>query len=233
MKGRAVIVTGGTGALGSAVVLALIREGARVAVPYRGEKAWSELRAAAGESPLLWGKAADLTGVATARAFVEEAAHWLGRLDGVAAIAGAYAGSGPLETTPEEEWTSMLGANLETAHAICRAALPHLLKDGGSVVTVGAQAVEAGGAGAAAYAVSKAGVQALTRALAFENRGRRVRFNAVVPGTIDTPANRRAMPNADTKYWTPPEEIARVVVFLLSPASAPVTGSLIPVQGRG
>ena len=231
MTGRGAIVTGGTGALGRAVVLALLREGARVAVPYRGDKAWSDLRAAAGDSPSLWGKSADVAGSRSARGFVDEAAAWLGRLDGVAAIAGAYAGSGRLETTPEDEWAAMLGANLETAHAICRSALPHLLKNGGSVVTVGAQAVEKGGAGAAAYAVSKAGVHALTRALALENRDRGVRFNCVVPGTIDTPANRRAMPGSDARHWTPPEEIARVVVFLLSPTSAPVTGGLIPVHG--
>jgi NAD(P)-dependent dehydrogenase (short-subunit alcohol dehydrogenase family) len=81
----------------------------------------------------------------------------------------------------------------------------------------------------AAYAVSKMGVLALTRALALENRGRGVRVNAISPATIDTAANREAMPRADRSAWTAPERIAAVVGFLLSPASAPVTGAVIPV----
>ena len=108
--------------------------------------------------------------------------------------------------------------------------LPHLLKQGGSVVTVASQRALDGGDGAAAYAVSKVAVVALTRALAIENRERGVRFNAVAPGTIDTPDNRAAMPNADQTRWTAPSAIAEVIAFLLSPASAPTTGAVIPVD---
>src|SRR5207245_8638068 len=113
-----------------------------------------------------------------------------------------------LERSGVAEWRRMMDANLETAHAICRAALPHLLLRGGSVVTVASRLAEAGGAGAAAYAVSKAGVLALTRVLALENGPRGVRFNCVVPSIIDTEANRRAMPEADFSRWTAPEAIA-------------------------
>ena len=123
----------------------------------------------------------------------------------------------------------MLRANLESVYGVCRAALPHLAR-GGSIVTVGARVATKGGAGAAAYAVSKAAVQALTRVLAAENRERGVRVNAVAPGTIDSAANRATMPAGDTSRWTPPEEIAGVIVFLLSPASAPVTGTVVPVD---
>jgi NAD(P)-dependent dehydrogenase (short-subunit alcohol dehydrogenase family) len=83
----------------------------------------------------------------------------------------------------------------------------------------------------AAYAVSKVAVPALTRVLALENRDRGVRFNCVLPGTIDTPANRASMPRADVSRWTSPAAIARVILFLLSPQSAPTTGALIPVDG--
>ncbi len=124
----------------------------------------------------------------------------------------------------------MRGTNLETVVHVCRAALPHLRKQGGSVVAVGSRAAETGGAGMAAYAVSKVAVHALVRVLALENRDLGVRFNAVLPGTIDTPANRRAMPDADPSKWTSPEAIARVIVFLLSPESAPTTGALVPVD---
>jgi NAD(P)-dependent dehydrogenase (short-subunit alcohol dehydrogenase family) len=98
------------------------------------------------------------------------------------------------------------------------------------VVAVGSRAAETGGAGMAAYAVSKVAVHALVRVLALENAERGVRFNAVLPGTIDTPANRRAMPGADRSKWTSPEAIARVMAFLLSPDSVPTTGALVPVD---
>jgi NAD(P)-dependent dehydrogenase (short-subunit alcohol dehydrogenase family) len=232
VAGRRFIVTGGTGALGSAVVRALVEQGARVAVPYRSATSFDALRLVIQVSGALFGSQAELADASAVVRFVEDAARWLGGLDGVAAAAGGYAGSGPLETAPAMEWADMMQTNLASVYAICRAALPLLLREGGSVVTVGSGAVESGGAGAAAYAVSKAGVHALTRALALENRERNVRFNCIVPGTIDTPANRKDMPGANTARWTPPEQIARVIVFLLSPESAPVTGAIVPVQGR-
>ena len=126
----------------------------------------------------------------------------------------------------------MMRANLATVQAVCRAALPHLLTQGGAVVTVGSRSAETGGAEMASYAVSKVAVSALTRVLALENRDRGVRFNCVLPGTIDTPDNRRAMPGADTSKWTSPAAIARVIAFLLSAESAPTTGALVPVDGK-
>jgi NAD(P)-dependent dehydrogenase (short-subunit alcohol dehydrogenase family) len=225
------VVTGGTGALGSAVVRRLLEQGHRVAVPYRGAEGWKALRAGAGPgtSTGLWGDAADISDLDAARGFMDAAAREMGGIDGVAALAGGYAGSGPLETTPATEWDDMLRINLSSAHATCRAAIPHLLRGGGSVVTVVSRSAEAGGAGAAGYATAKMGVLALTRALALENRDRGIRFNAISPAIIDTAANRAAMPKADRSRWTPPEAIALVVAWLLSPASAPVTGAVIPV----
>lgn len=230
---RGAIVAGGTGALGRAVVEALLARGTRVAVPYRSRDGWDALRAAVGAEAPLFGAAADLAEAEAARSFVEQAARFLGVLDGLAIATGSWSGGATLEAAPPEDWDRMMRTNLDTVHLLCRTALPHLLKQGGSVVTVGARAAETGGAGAAAYAVSKAGVHALTRVLALENRDRGVRFNCVLPLTIDTPANRKAMPNADPSKWTAPRAIAEVVAFLLSPASAPVTGALVPVDGRG
>jgi NAD(P)-dependent dehydrogenase (short-subunit alcohol dehydrogenase family) len=230
----AFVVTGGAGALGRAVVARLLARGDRVAVPYRGAAAsLDELRAASGALDALWGEAADVADAEQARRFVDAAAARFGRIHGAALLAGAYAGSATFEAAPASEWDEMLRANLHSAAATCRALLPHLLAGGGgSVVTVGSLSAAAGGAGAAAYAVSKSAVAALTRALALENGGRGVRFNLIQPGTIDTPANRRAMPKADTSAWTPPEQIAGVVAFLLSPESAPTNGAVIPIDGR-
>jgi NAD(P)-dependent dehydrogenase (short-subunit alcohol dehydrogenase family) len=227
---RGVIVTGGTGALGSAVVLRLLARGARVAVPYRKEEEWRALREKAGAGASLFGVAADLADVARAKAFVDEAAASLDALDGVALVAGAWRGGKRFDEAPADEWPGMLATNLGTVAHVCRAALPHLRKEGGSVVAVGSRAAETGGAGMAAYAVSKVAVHALVRVLALENRDAGVRVNAVLPGTIDTPDNRRAMPDADPAKWTSPAAIAEVVVFLLSPESAPTTGALVPVD---
>ena len=224
------VVTGGTGALGRAVVLHLLARGDRVAVPYRGAHGWETLQAAAGAHAVsLWGAPADMSDLDAARRFVDGAASWLGGLDGVACLAGAFAASGNFEVSPTEEWDEMMRTNLESVHATCRAALPFLLKEGGSIVTVGSRTAESAGGGMAAYAASKVAVLALTRALSIENRDRGVRVNAISPATIDTEANRKAMPKADRSRWTSPEDIARVVGFLLSPASAATTGAVIPV----
>jgi NAD(P)-dependent dehydrogenase (short-subunit alcohol dehydrogenase family) len=227
---RGVIVTGGTGALGRAVVLRLLARGARVAVPYRDEKDWHALQETAGAGAALFGAAAELADARRAGAFVDEAARAMGVLDGVALAAGGWAGGKRFDEAPEDEWPRMLATNLGTVAHVCRAALPHLRKQGGAIVAVGARAAEAGGAGMAAYAVSKVAVHALVRVLALENRDLGVRVNAVLPGTIDTPANRRAMPDADPSKWTSPSAIAGVVAFLLSPESAPTTGALVPVD---
>jgi NAD(P)-dependent dehydrogenase (short-subunit alcohol dehydrogenase family) len=223
------VVTGATGALGGAVVDALLAEGARIAAPHRSQEP-AALRARAGADRLFLGQA-DLGRPEDAARFVDQAAAALGRVDGLAAVAGAYAGSGPLEAAPLDEWRSMLDANLQTAFAACRAVLPHLLKTGGRIVTVASRTAQDGGAGAAAYAVSKAGVIALTRVLALENKDRGVRVNCVLPATIDTPENRQAMPKADHSKWTPPAAIASLIAFLLSLRSAPLTGGLLPVDG--
>jgi NAD(P)-dependent dehydrogenase (short-subunit alcohol dehydrogenase family) len=226
----AYLVTGATGVLGGAVVDALLAEGARVAAPHRSPAAPADLRAKAGADRLFLAQA-DIASPADAERFASEAAAAFGRLDGLAAVAGAYAGAGPLEQSPLADWRAMLDANLETAYSACRAALPHLLKTGGRIVTVSSRVAQDGGAGAAAYAVSKAGVIALTRAIALENKDRGVRANCVLPSVIDTPDNRAAMPKADHSKWTPPAAIAALIAFLLSPRSAPLTGGLLPADG--
>lgn len=224
------VVTGATGVLGGAVVDALLAGGARVAAPHRSPDAPSDLRGRADADRLFLAQA-DAAATASMERFFASAAAELGRVDGLAAIAGAYAGAGTLEEAPMDEWTRMIEANLQTAYAACRAALPHLLGSHGRIVTIASLAARDAGAGAAAYAVAKSGVMALTRVLALENKDRGVRVNGVLPGIVDTPDNRRAMPGADASRWTPPAALAELVAFLLSPASAPLTGALLPADG--
>jgi len=226
---RGVLVTGGTGALGRAVVELLLEKGARVAVSYRKASEWRALADSLKAGDRVVGVEAELSDADAARAAVDQAAKALGTLDAVALIAGGWAGGTPFDAAPADEWPRMLRANLDSAANVCRHALPLLRAQKGAIVAVGSRAAETGGAGMAAYAVSKQALHALVRVLALENRGS-VRINAVLPGTIDTPANRGAMKTADHAAWTSPEAIARVVLFLLSGESAPTTGALVPVD---
>ena len=230
---RAAIVTGGTGALGRAVVKRLLASGARVAVSYRRTEEWRALQAEAGASAALFGFEADLADAAAAAAFVNQAQQRLGLVDAVALVAGGWAGGTSFDKAPVDEWSRMLRGNLDSAAYVCRAALPHLRQQGGSVVAIGSRAAETGGGGMAAYAVSKLALHALVRVLAQENRAHGVRVNAVLPGTIDTPANRDAMKSAETSGWTSADKIAQVVLFLLSSDSAATSGALVPVDAPG
>jgi NAD(P)-dependent dehydrogenase (short-subunit alcohol dehydrogenase family) len=230
---RAAIVTGGTGSLGRAVVKRLLAAGTRVAVSYRRADEWQALQSEAGADAPLFAFEADLADASRAADFVARARERLGALDAVALVAGGWAGGKPFHEAPADEWPRMLRSNLDSAANVCRAALPLLREQGGSVVAVGSRAAELGGSGMAAYAVSKLALHALVRVLAQENRAHGVRVNAVLPGTIDTQANRDAMKNADRSGWTSPERIAEVVAFLLSSESGATTGALVPVDAAG
>ncbi len=227
---RAAIVTGGTGALGRAVVKRLLAAGTRVGVSYRRADEWRSLQAEADADAALFSFEADLADASRAADFVSRARERLGALDAVALVAGGWAGGKPFHEAPADEWQRMLRSNLDSAANVCRAALPLLREQGGSIVAVGSRAAELGGSGMAAYAVSKVALHALVRVLAQENRAHGVRVNAVLPGTIDTQANRDAMKGADRSGWTPPERIAEVVAFLLSSAWSATTGALVPVD---
>ncbi|HEX8394078.1 MAG TPA: SDR family oxidoreductase [Longimicrobium sp.] len=230
MSDRVALVTGGAGGLGRAVTAAFLETGWRVAVPTHhsgGTEALEALAAAHGDR-LTW-FAADLTREEGAEFTVRQTTEWAGRLDAVVHTVGGYAGGHPLHETPVADWDRMMDLNLRGAFLLVRAAVPRMT-EGGTMVFVSSGAARAGRKGHAAYAISKAALLTLAEAVAEENRGR-LRVNAVLPGTIDTPANRAAMPGADTRSWTPPERIARTILFLSSPESAPVSGASVPVDG--
>jgi NAD(P)-dependent dehydrogenase (short-subunit alcohol dehydrogenase family) len=231
LDGQVVLVTGGTGALGAAVALGALRAGAAVVVTYRDER---ERRALADRAPQdardrLDGIQADVTDGESVRRLVADLTARHGRLDALVNAVGGFAG-GDLLATDERAWDTMLSLNLRSTYLCCRAALPAMLAAGrGRIVNVASRSVVPPTGGFLAYTVAKAGVIALTQALAQEVRGRGVTVNAVLPSTMDTEANRRAMPTADRRAWVTPDSVARAILFLASDAAADVTGTLLAV----
>lgn len=233
MTDRIVLVTGGAGNVGRAVTRAFLASGDRVAVPvYKTDapEALDELRSE--HHDRLHPFALDLTTERGAEAAVREVVEWGGRLDVVVHMMGGYSGGTPLGETPVEAWQRMMDLNLNSAFLVTRFALPRMQETGGSFVFVSSRAARQASPGQAAYAVSKAGLLTLAEAIAAEYGAAGIRANAVLPGTVDTPANRRQMPDADHARWTDPAEIARVILFLTSPAAAAINGAAIPVYGR-
>jgi NAD(P)-dependent dehydrogenase (short-subunit alcohol dehydrogenase family) len=225
-----VLVSGGTGALGRAVVRELLESGAVVVSTWVSERTRDSLLDEFGEPDGVQLVQADLSRDEGAAAAVEAVPG--GRLAGLVNLAGGFASGGRLHEAPPEEFQRQLELNLMTAMRLTRAALPKLIEGGGSVVCVGTKAALHPFPGASGYIVSKAALVALVRTLAIEYRDDGVRVNAILPSVVDTPANRAAMPDADHSSWVPPSEIATVISFLLSPDSAPVSGALMPVYGR-
>jgi NAD(P)-dependent dehydrogenase (short-subunit alcohol dehydrogenase family) len=230
LAGRVALVTGGTGALGQAVTLRLLAEGATVCVPWIVEAERQALLArapAAGDRLVL--VRADVTDMATTAPVVEALHSRHGRIDVLLALVGGFAG-GALVETERAEWDRMLALNLTSVFTAARAVVPLMRQAGrGRVVTIGSRAVRPPAAGFIAYTVSKAGVIAFTLALAEELRGSGVTANCVLPSTMDTPANRAAMPGADRSGWVPVESVAESIAFLASDAAAHVNGALVTV----
>ena len=230
--GKTVLVAGGTGGLGRAVALAFLRQQAGVYVSYRSEPEFAELkRAAGGESPLA-GRQVDVTDGAAVDRLLAEIVSAAGRLDVLVNAVGGYA-AGPRAWEYEtSELDRMLALNLRSGWVLARAAARAMLRNqDGAIVNVASRAALEHNAGAAAYAASKAAAVALMDSLAEDLRGTGVRVNSVLPGIIDTEANRKAMPSADFSKWPKPEEIARVILFLASDDAKVIHGAAIPVYG--
>ena len=211
-----VIVTGASGALGRAVV-ARLKAGGVVVAAVDAAPAF-EIDA----DLVLSG--VDLADAAAVGAAFEAVVSALGAVNGLANIAGGFVWE-PVVGGEAETWDRMFRTNLLTAALASRAALPHLVKQGGAIVNVGAAGAVDPAAGMAPYAASKAGVMAVTRSLAAELRGTGVRVNAILPTILDTPPNRRDMPDADPAAWVRPMDAAEVIAFLLSDASVAVNGA--------
>jgi NAD(P)-dependent dehydrogenase (short-subunit alcohol dehydrogenase family) len=214
---KIVLITGASGALGGHVVEAFRAAGAQAVA-----------------SSLNAGIRADLTKAAEANALAEEAVRRFGRVDALVHATGGFAGGQPIHETADETWESMLNVNLRASWNILRAVLPYMRRERrGSIVAIGSRAGVEPAANIAAYSASKAALISLVRTAALENRDAGITANVILPGTIDTEANRRANPNADRSNWVSPRRIAELCVFLTSDAAAEVTGAAIPVYGAG
>jgi NAD(P)-dependent dehydrogenase (short-subunit alcohol dehydrogenase family) len=226
--GRSVLVTGGTGGLGAAVTEAFLGAGWRVVVPWIVER---ELARVPSHDSLTLVQA-DLFDEESARSCCTTAASDVDSpLRAVVNLVGGFAMGGRVHETPVEEFEEQLRLNLRATYLACQQALPHLTAaGGGSIVCMSSRAALHPFTGAAGYITSKAAVLALVSALDAEYADAGVRVNAVLPGVIDTPANRASMPNSDRKDWVAPADIARTILFLCTDESSPISGAQVPVH---
>jgi NAD(P)-dependent dehydrogenase (short-subunit alcohol dehydrogenase family) len=221
LDGKIVLIAGGSGALGQTVAPAFSRAGAQViTVDRHPSSAQVEGRLA---------MEADVTDEADVQRVVGDAIGRMGRIDVLINLVGGFA-MGRLVETDVSVWQRLLTMNLMPAFLLSKAVLPHMLeRRSGRIVHVAARAAVEPFPGAAAYIVAKSGLLALVRALALELTGSGVTVNGVLPGTIDTLANRKSMPEADPSTWVKPESIAALLIFLASEEARQVNGTLVPV----
>jgi NAD(P)-dependent dehydrogenase (short-subunit alcohol dehydrogenase family) len=231
LANRVAIVTGGSGALGQAVTLRLLADGATVWVPYIVESERDRLLDRAGGSAegRLFMTEVDVTDLDAMTELATAIRTRHGCLDLLVAGVGGFAGGGLLDTS-RTTWDRMLELNLTSVFVGTRAVAPVMAQAGrGRIVVVASRAVVPPAAGFIAYTTAKAGAIAFVQALAVELRGRGVAVNAVLPSTMDTPANRAAMPDVDPASWVPVESVADAIAFLLRDESAHVTGTLLAI----
>jgi NAD(P)-dependent dehydrogenase (short-subunit alcohol dehydrogenase family) len=210
---KRVIIAGASGNLGSVVRSGFEQAGWRIATLDRSS-------------------GADLSSGDGARRAVEAAASQLGGAEALVHLVGGFASAGPITKTPDDVWNQMWALNFNTALYTLRAVLPLMQGSGfGRVVLTGSLSGVNPPAGLSAYAVSKAALHALVRVAAAEMAGKGVTVNAILPGTIDTPANRKAMPDADRSMWVAPEAICSLLLWLASPEAGDMNGALLPLSG--
>jgi len=229
MPPRTVVITGATGALGRALAQAFLAAGDRVVAPWIVDRERDEV-SRLWRSALQDGRALLVEADVADEAGAAELARRAAGVEVLVNAVGGFGGGTQLEDTPLELFDRMYRINVRSAVATTRALLPAMVtRRTGAIINVASQAAIDTPGGLSAYSASKAALIALTRTLQNELADTGVRVNAVVPTTIDTPANREVMPDADRSQWTPPERIAEVVLWLASDAGAAVRGGLIPV----
>jgi NAD(P)-dependent dehydrogenase (short-subunit alcohol dehydrogenase family) len=226
MQGKIILITGAKGGLGNFVTERFLAAGATVIGVSRSIKPSDFPR------ENFVAMSAELSDPAAAAKLVEEATRRFGRIDALVHLMGGFRGGKNVAETEDDTLDTMLSMNLKSFFYMARAVLPCMRQTGGHIVAIGARAAVEPAPGAAAYAASKAALVSLVRSLAAENRDAKVTVNALLPGTIDTSANRMADPQADTSKWIPPQKLADIIFLLASGQAEQVNGAAIPVYGR-
>ena len=226
MKNKVVLVTGANGGLGSYVTQAFLDAGAIVVGVSR------KIQQSDFNSPAFTALPAEISTAAGAKIMVESVVARFGRLDVVAHTVGGFAGGPSIAETDDATFQRMFDVNLNSTFFLLRAVLPAMRKTGnGRIIAIGSRAALEPGAGVGAYSASKAAMVSLIRTVALENKDVGITANVILPGTMDTPANRKAMPNADVSKWVQPANVAHLITWLAGDAGKDVTGAAIPVYG--
>lgn len=224
-SGKTVLITGASGNLGRAVAAAFGRAGANLLLLDRHGGQQQDARTL--------GVAVDLLDGAQARQAVEQGIKHFGGIDAACNLAGGFAYGPAVHESSDEDWDRLIGLNARTVLNVTRAVAPHFIsRGGGKIVNVGANSAAKGLAMMGAYTATKAMVMRITEASSAELRDHGINVNAVLPSIIDTPENRKDMPDAEFDRWVSPEALADVIVFLCSDAARAVHGALLPVLNR-
>ena len=233
-QNRNVLITGGTGILGSAVTKAYLAQGDTVSVTYLFE---DEVERFKQDTPELNEDVtflfANVTVETEVQKTIAEFISQFGSLDVLVNIVGGFVGGIPTAELEEDRWDFMMNLNLKSVFLCCKTAIPQMTAQRyGKIINVSARAGLKGEAGLSAYCVSKGGVRTLTESLAAEVMDSGVNVNAIMPSIMDTPMNREAMPDEDHDRWVAPADVAKVICFLTSDDAAIINGAAIPVYGR-
>lgn len=229
MNGKQVLLTGGTGGLGMSVTPAVLARGANVTIPYVVDTEVERLKSIL--SPADFAKIRFVSVDLSSEPAVERLVDEMGRVDVLIHLVGGFS-MGKTHEYSYEQWKKDFDLNLNTTFLVCKHSLRKMLEHGyGRIVTVGSRGAVQPGGQLAAYCASKAGVLALTQAIADETKGTNITANTVLPSVIDTPANRQAMGTQEADKWVKPESLAQVICFLASEAAKDMRGAAVPVYG--
>ena len=232
---RVVIITGAAGNLGVVTARAFQAAGASLVLVDRAPDRLPKLFPELASSPKHFlATSVDLGDVLAVEKMAQEAVKRLGQIDVLVNTAGGYRAGKPLHEAPLEDWDFLLNLNARSVLIACRSVIPQMLKQSaGKIVNIASRAALMGEANAAAYSVSKTAVVRLTESMAAELKSHDINVNCILPGMIDTPPNRQAMPNADYSQWVAPEALADMILFLASDAARAIQGAALPVFGKG
>ncbi|UCF26858.1 MAG: SDR family NAD(P)-dependent oxidoreductase [Chloroflexota bacterium] len=231
---KTIMITGAIGQLGAALTQSFQAANANLALVDRGEdrlkKAFPDL---VGLPDNLLVDCADLMDEAAVEHVVSKAVNHFGGLDVLVNTVGGFRAGKMLHETPLETWDSLLNLNARSVFIACRQVIPHMLNEGsGKIVNIAARPGLTGQPGLAAYSAAKSAVVRLTESMSAELKDQGINVNCIIPGTIDTPGNREAMPEADFSTWVTPDSLAEVILFLSSSAARDIHGAALPVYGR-